>query len=292
MGVNGYAGGISMVGANGSGTHGLHATRLTVQGNVGGRMGGLVAVPLELHDSAVDGNWGAAVGGLAGGSGMVLDGVRLTNNHASIGVGGFDGAGTVDRSIIAGNSSSVGAGLVDYGSMTISRTTITGNSGNVGGLVTYESPGSPRLDLRLDHVTLVGNTSTGGVGSEVQLASGIPGSLELTASIVGAPNEPGPVCQTNGKPTASGGANVVGDTSCLATPLATDATGSTPSWHPWPTTADPPRPGCPRPVPPPSTVSPPPTPAAPTPTSEASPVPRAPAATPAPSRRSRPATTR
>ncbi|MFN8041431.1 MAG: right-handed parallel beta-helix repeat-containing protein [Acidimicrobiales bacterium] len=238
-----FAGGItSSVRPLLSGTNSVHGTRLTIKGNAGGISGGILSVPADLHDSVVDGNWGLIDGGIccgaatSGGSpvtaSMALDQVQVTNNHSWVGPGGVEGDGTIDRSLIAGNQGGTTAGSADVGgvllenrSLTVQRTTITGNSGSVGGLRAnppYPSPAP--LDLRLDHVTLSDNTSTRGLGNEADNPSG---SMEVTASILGAPNEPGPVCNQPAL-VVSHGFNVVGDSSCLASPLASDAVGVDP----------------------------------------------------------------
>ncbi len=223
-GLGSNAGGISMY-VPGRNARALHGTRLTVTGNAGGSFGGIVAVPLELHDSTVGNNWGRYVGGLVGGASMTLDRVRVTDNHSATVAGGFDGAGTIDQSLITGNVG--GAGLIQSGSTTITRSTITGND---GGLVAYNSNpvSSQRVDLRLDHVTLVGNVTAQGRPIDHELIwspDARYGSLDVEASIVGDAGAVAPACVLLSIPNTSLGANVVGDSSCLAAPLATDAVG-------------------------------------------------------------------
>ncbi len=244
MDYQGLAGGISMTASSSPfGLSAVRGTRLRVTGNAGGKSGGIFAVSLDLRDSTVDGNWGYTVGGACCGAAwtgsvpvlppMTLDQVRITNNRAARGIGGFYGSGSIARSLISGNTGLVGGGDIGPGVNSIERSTITGNVGEVTGGIVVNSDTDSKVDLLLDHVTLAGNVGAASVtqptsASELgfDLASNsTAGTVTLRSSIVGQPGGSVPVCALQAVTTTSHGANVVGDSSCLTSPLASDATG-------------------------------------------------------------------
>jgi hypothetical protein len=141
---------------------------------------------VTISDVTVTGGQSSAgAGGIASSAGLTLHRVAVVGNVSTAQGGGIASGGAqpllIDHSLIAGNQSSGGGGIVLTASVTgssIVASTIAGNviagSGSGGGIST-SAPG-----LLLDGDTIVGNHAAGGQGGNFRLNGGMPASIRNT----------------------------------------------------------------------------------------------------------------
>jgi hypothetical protein len=91
----------------------------------------------------------------------VIENLTLVSGNASDG-GGFDnepdGDVTIKDCVFAGNSASIGGGLVNYGKMHVYNSVFVNNDGTEGGAIADSG------DLKIFRTTIVGNTASMGGG--------------------------------------------------------------------------------------------------------------------------------
>lgn len=226
----GFGGAIQVTAASGS----VVLSDVTLDLNdapAGGGVAIAAGVNVELRRSRVTRNSATAGSGggiwLSGAS-VVLEDTEVSSNSASLGGGGIwaetDSVVTIRRSLVAGNSAGTSSGGLDIhnGTLRASDSTFSGNrtGSNEGAAMVLVAP---RLDADLQRTTITENDSAGAGAGIGQLrimgadVGGGPPGRDYIASFTAVAFGPGaggePAC-SNVNGMASGGGNVLFDTSC------------------------------------------------------------------------------
>ncbi len=210
---------------------GLKLTGGSAPTNAGGAI--FAYRPLELDSVVVEGNSAKYAGGVFDNQNLTVNDSTVSGNAASAGGGGIFCVGiattpglpwlTLNDSTVSGNSATgYGGGVVAIAGSIVENSTITGNSSKVGaGMMDSYGP------HRLTGDTIAGNTVTsGGIGQVVLLNT--LGSLTIQDSIVSGPNSGADIAVHLGS-TASASFSLIRDASTPVgdEPVLTDATDIT-----------------------------------------------------------------
>jgi len=233
--------------AAGVASFGADITASTISGNHDGVAGG-VAGAFTLTDSQLTDNTGFTYGGALGSFSVVRS--TVARNHAITLGGGLTGSGSVTDSTVSGNQTDgFGSGIVAYATvhattgptLTLRRSTVVGNTGPTSGIVAvddwqdnqYNPPQTPNHSptVVLDSSTVTGNVvlpvvppalpPVGTPATDVSFirwtgepASVAPGTLTMTASVLGSGASANPACALGSTSVTSGGYNFSADSSC------------------------------------------------------------------------------
>lgn len=162
-------------------------------------------------------NEGGAI--YAGNGALTLDRVHVTGNTAASGGGGVDffegGAHRIVNSTFSGNTASVGGGFInDGGTVTIVNSTVSGNSAENGGggFFTDNSVNNSFGSVTLRNATVTNNTSSIGGGGVLQFGGALNfGNTIVTANIAIDNSYPEFELGGGSGTITSAGGNLVGD---------------------------------------------------------------------------------
>ena len=233
--------------AAGVASFGANITASTISGNHDGVAGGLAGA-FTFTDSQLTDNTGFTYGGALGSFSVVRS--TVARNHAITLGGGLTGWGSVtDSTVSANQTDGFGGGIVAYATgqattgptLTLRRSTVVGNTGTTSGIVAvddwqdnqYNPPQTPNHSptVVLDSSTVTGNVvlpvvppALPPVGTRATDVSFIrwtgepvsvaPGTLTMTASVLGSGASANPACALGATSVMSGGYNFGADGSC------------------------------------------------------------------------------
>jgi CSLREA domain-containing protein len=156
-----------------------------------------------FEDFTVSGGnwWGIRGGGISAraGADLTLRRMIVRDNATSYNAGRASGGGVffdggellVEDSAFLGNTAAWGGGIaVESGSATVANTTFIGNTVRTTGGAISANGGAP---VALRHVTIAGNTSSGGFGGAI---GGNPAGVTIQSSVVSGNGRP--ECDANG----------------------------------------------------------------------------------------------